>query len=90
MSQIAFIFPGQGSQYVGMAQDFYQSDPKARDLFQLAEEDHRPAPKAPDLSRPHGGTHRDGESAAGGHRGQPLYLSGLAAGRGHPLGGVRP
>jgi len=38
MSQIAFIFPGQGSQYVGMAQDFYQSDPKARELFQLAEE----------------------------------------------------
>ena len=38
MSQIAFIFPGQGSQYVGMGQDFYQSDPKARDLFQLAEE----------------------------------------------------
>ena len=32
MSQIAFIFPGQGSQYVGMGQDFYQSDPKARDL----------------------------------------------------------
>ena len=38
MSQIAFIFPGQGSQYVGMGQDFYQSDPKARDLFHLAEE----------------------------------------------------
>ncbi len=38
MSHIAFIFPGQGSQYVGMAQDFYQSDPKARDLFHLAEE----------------------------------------------------
>jgi [acyl-carrier-protein] S-malonyltransferase len=35
---LAFLFPGQGSQYVGMAQDFYQSDPKARDLFYLAEE----------------------------------------------------
>jgi [acyl-carrier-protein] S-malonyltransferase len=34
----AFLFPGQGSQYVGMAQDFYQSDPKARELFHLAEE----------------------------------------------------
>jgi [acyl-carrier-protein] S-malonyltransferase len=38
MSQIAFIFPGQGSQYVGMGQEFYQSDPKARDLCHLAEE----------------------------------------------------
>ena len=38
MSKIAFIFPGQGSQYVGMGKDFYDSYEEVRDLFKLANE----------------------------------------------------
>lgn len=34
----AFIFPGQGSQYVGMAQDFYQQIPKSKEVFDIASE----------------------------------------------------
>lgn len=38
MSKIAFIFPGQGAQYVGMGKDFYEKYPQAQAIFQQAEE----------------------------------------------------
>lgn len=34
----AFVFPGQGSQYVGMGKDFYDNYPVARNVFDKAEE----------------------------------------------------
>lgn len=38
MKQIAFIFPGQGAQYVGMGKDFYDQEPLAREVFQEADD----------------------------------------------------
>jgi [acyl-carrier-protein] S-malonyltransferase len=38
MGKIAFIFPGQGSQTVGMGKDIAESDANARALFQAADE----------------------------------------------------
>lgn len=36
--RIAFLFPGQGAQYVGMAKDFFENFPKARETFQEADD----------------------------------------------------
>lgn len=38
MSKTAFIFPGQGAQYVGMGKDFYDTYETARRVYDLAQE----------------------------------------------------
>lgn len=38
MSKIAFVFPGQGSQVVGMGSELYQISPAARQVFEEADE----------------------------------------------------
>ena len=34
----AYVFPGQGAQFVGMGKDLYESNPKAKALFDKANE----------------------------------------------------
>lgn len=36
MSKLAFIFPGQGSQYIGMGKDFYENVPESKAAFETA------------------------------------------------------
>ncbi len=36
MGKTAFMFPGQGAQYVGMGKDFYEQIPICREMFELA------------------------------------------------------
>ena len=38
MSKIAFIFPGQGAQFVGMGKDLYENFPVAKNLFDEADD----------------------------------------------------
>ena len=34
----AFVFPGQGAQFVGMGKDLYETNPLAKELFDKANE----------------------------------------------------
>ena len=38
MSNVAFIFPGQGSQAVGMGRDLYERFPEARAVFDAVDD----------------------------------------------------
>lgn len=38
MSKTAFVFPGQGAQYIGMGKDFYEAFPVCKEVFDVASE----------------------------------------------------
>lgn len=33
MGKVAFVFPGQGTQYVGMGKDLYEKSPRAKEIL---------------------------------------------------------
>ena len=37
MVDVAYIFPGQGSQYVGMGKELYENYPQAKEIFDSAD-----------------------------------------------------
>lgn len=36
MGKVAFLFPGQGAQYIGMGRDFFKESPSARAVYEIA------------------------------------------------------
>ena len=34
----AYVFPGQGAQFVGMGKDLYDNNPLAKEMFEMANE----------------------------------------------------
>jgi len=38
MTKIAFLFPGQGAQYVGMAKDLYENSVEVREMIKTADD----------------------------------------------------
>ncbi len=83
MSKIAFLFAGQGAQYVGMGRDLYESVPAAKEVFDLGES-RRPGTLATCFEGP-------GEALTRTENTQPaLFLVDLACARALSVAGVMP
>lgn len=83
MSKIAFLFAGQGAQYVGMGRDLYESVPAAKEVFDLSES-RRPGTLATCFEGP-------GEALTQTENTQPaLFLVDLACARALSAAGVMP
>ena len=71
MEKTAFLFPGQGSQTVGMGHDLHQEYDVVREIFDMGEEITRDRSAPALLQRAHGVADPNGEPPAGGDRRQP-------------------